>query len=371
MPSLLQKVFKQVPEAYLHDFEKHRQLLIRSRIYLLTWAAAAYFIELIVINFVAYRKGSTYDDGINGYLIYSQFLILLCIISAIYTLINWPKNGQLLSGKVLVGYYFNLVITCSYLFVRSLLVYQARQSVVFYIVSLITCQIIFFTDWKPRLVISLIGVTSMVLLVYSIPLDDSGEQIIRMFECAGMTVMLFIASSHFYNIEVQSFLHLHVINHQNSKLSTYTGLLEQEKEQREEELEQRSRELTSYTLQEVKSSRFLEEIRQIILQEGAGEVRKIPHLITNYLHGEAKWSYFKDVFENVHPDFFNRITVQFPTLNSNDIRLMALLKMNLSTKEIADILGISPQSANTARYRLRKRLNLKPEDELETLVRKL
>ncbi|PKK35838.1 hypothetical protein BWI96_15010 [Siphonobacter sp. SORGH_AS_0500] len=371
MPSLLKKIFKQVPKEYLNDFEKHRQYLIRNRIYLLTWAAAAYFIELIILNFLAYHNGSTYDDGIDGYLIYSQFLILLCIISAIYTLSNWPKDGQLLAGKTRYVYYFNLIITCSYLFIRSLLVYQARQSIVFYIVSLITCQVIFFTDWKPRLIISLIGVTSMVLMVHSIPLDNSGEQIIRMFECTGMTVMLFIASTHFYNIEVQSFLHLHVINQQNSKLSTYTKLLEKEKEQREEELEQRSRELTSYTLQEVKSSRFLEEIRQTILQEKAGDVRKIPQLITNHLHGEAKWSYFKDVFENVHPDFFNRITAQFPSLNPNDIRLMALLKMNLSTKEIADILGISPQSANTARYRLRKRLNLKPEDELETLIRNL
>ncbi len=371
MPPLVKKLFKQIPEVYFQEFQRHRLRLIRSRIHLLTWAASAYFLELIVINFLAYRKGSSYDDGLNGYLIYSQFLILLCIITSVYTLIHWPKNEEHLNRKARFAYYLNLLLTCSYLFIRSLMVYQARQSIVFYIVSLITCQIIFFTDWKPRLTISLVGVVSMVSIVYSIPLEDSREQMIRMFECGGMTVMLFIASTHFYNIEVESFLNLIVIHQQNTKLSTYTELLEEEKVQREGELEQRSRELTSYTLQEVKSSRFLEELRQITLKESVTEIRKIPNLISNYMHGEDKWSYFKDVFENVHPDFFERITEQFPALNQNDIRLMALLKMNLSTKEIADILGISPQSANTARYRLRKRLNLKPEEELETFIRNL
>ncbi|WP_420154089.1 helix-turn-helix transcriptional regulator, partial [Siphonobacter sp.] len=175
----------------------------------------------------------------------------------------------------------------------------------------------------------------------------------------------------FYNTEVQMFLNLNVIQRQNQQLSTYAQLLEKEKQQREEELEQRSRELTSYTLQEVKYSRFLEEIRQQIQQDSLPTIRRIPGQITTYLHGEDKWSYFKDVFENVHPQFFERITDEFPSLSSNDLRLMALLKMNLSTKEIADILGISPQSVNTARYRLRKRLNLKPEDDLESRIRNL
>jgi DNA-binding CsgD family transcriptional regulator len=40
------------------------------------------------------------------------------------------------------------------------------------------------------------------------------------------------------------------------------------------------------------------------------------------------------------------------------MRLIALLKMNLSSKEIADILGISADGIKKARYRLRKKMNL-------------
>ncbi|PQA60771.1 hypothetical protein C5O19_14495 [Siphonobacter curvatus] len=365
------RLFTRVPYEYIEAFSQHRIQLIRSRIYLLAWATVAYFLELIILDWVAYRRGQSFDDGIGGYLMYTQVLLGLCLLTAVYTLTLWPRGTLQLSPKARIAYYANITLTCLYLFIRSLLVYKARQSIVFYFVSLIAAQIIFLTDWRPRLTISLVGLLSMLLLIYITPVANTDEKTIRLFECTGVTVMLFIASTYFYNTEVQMFLNLNVIQQQNQQLGTYAQLLEQEKQQREEELEQRSRELTSYTLQEVKYSRFLEEIRQQIQQESLPDIRRIPAQITTYLHGEDKWSYFKDVFENVHPQFFERITGEFPSLSSNDLRLMALLKMNLSTKEIADILGISPQSVNTARYRLRKRLNLKPEDDLESRIRNL
>lgn len=365
------RLFTRVPHEYIEAFSQHRIQLIRSRIYLLAWATVAYFLELIILDWVAYRRGQSFDDGIGGYLMYTQVLLGLCLLTAVYTLTLWPRGTLQLSPKARIAYYANITLTCLYLFIRSLLVYKARQSIVFYFVSLIAAQIIFLTDWRPRLTISLVGLLSMLLLIYITPVANTDEKTIRLFECTGVTVMLFIASTYFYNTEVQMFLNLNVIQQQNQQLGTYAQLLEQEKQQREEELEQRSRELTSYTLQEVKYSRFLEEIRQQIQQESLPDIRRIPGQITTYLHGEDKWSYFKDVFENVHPQFFERITGEFPSLSSNDLRLMALLKMNLSTKEIADILGISPQSVNTARYRLRKRLNLKPEDDLESRIRNL
>lgn len=73
-------------------------------------------------------------------------------------------------------------------------------------------------------------------------------------------------------------------------------------------------------------------------------------------------------FEKIHPDFFKSLLSKFPALNPQDLRLLAYIKLNMSTKEIARILNISPSSANTARYRLRKKMNLAPEEDLNQII---
>ncbi len=70
----------------------------------------------------------------------------------------------------------------------------------------------------------------------------------------------------------------------------------------------------------------------------------------------------------MHPNFFKAVLAQFPTLGASDLRLLSLLKMNLESKEIADILGISAQSLNAARYRLRKNIGLTSEENLTEFV---
>jgi len=51
-------------------------------------------------------------------------------------------------------------------------------------------------------------------------------------------------------------------------------------------------------------------------------------------------------------------------LTPNELRLSALIKLNLTIKEIAAIMGISPDSIKTARYRLRKKLNMQTGENL-------
>ena len=58
----------------------------------------------------------------------------------------------------------------------------------------------------------------------------------------------------------------------------------------------------------------------------------------------------------------------YPEVSNNDLRLMSLLKMNLSSKEIANILNISVEGVKKVRYRLRKKLNLNTEESPQELV---
>jgi DNA-binding CsgD family transcriptional regulator len=62
------------------------------------------------------------------------------------------------------------------------------------------------------------------------------------------------------------------------------------------------------------------------------------------------------------------VKARFPDITANELRLLALLKMNLSSKEIANILNISQEGIKKARYRLRKKLNIATEDSLQDLV---
>ena len=63
-------------------------------------------------------------------------------------------------------------------------------------------------------------------------------------------------------------------------------------------------------------------------------------------------------FDLIHQSFFRNLKRDHPDLTSNDLRLCAYLRLNLSTKEIADITGITVKGAEGAKYRLRKKLGV-------------
>lgn len=70
------------------------------------------------------------------------------------------------------------------------------------------------------------------------------------------------------------------------------------------------------------------------------------------------WYRIKAHFEKIHPGFFDRLRKKYPQLTPNDHKLAALLRMNLSTKEISHILKITAPSTEISRIRLRKKLEL-------------
>lgn len=79
---------------------------------------------------------------------------------------------------------------------------------------------------------------------------------------------------------------------------------------------------------------------------------------------DADWSAFKIYFENAHPGFLQRLRTTYPALSDAEERLFLFIKMNLTTKEAATILGISADSVKKTRNRLRKRLSLEEEVDL-------
>ena len=83
---------------------------------------------------------------------------------------------------------------------------------------------------------------------------------------------------------------------------------------------------------------------------------------------EEDWTNFKRMFEKVHGDFFVRLKNKYPDLTLAEIRLIALTKLNLSINEIANMLGISPDSVRKTGSRMRKKLNLSSQADISEIA---
>ena len=83
---------------------------------------------------------------------------------------------------------------------------------------------------------------------------------------------------------------------------------------------------------------------------------------------DKDWEEFRNRFEKVHGGFLQRLRLKLPDLSPAEIRFMALAKLQLNNKEMGSILGISPDSIRTIRYRLRKKLQLEEEGSMEELI---
>lgn len=82
---------------------------------------------------------------------------------------------------------------------------------------------------------------------------------------------------------------------------------------------------------------------------------------------DEEWKNFKIMFEKVHGGYLNRLIEKFPDLSPADIRYMTLTRLNLSTKEIAGVLGITTNAVRMHRSRLQKKLGLE-DTSIEDLV---
>lgn len=83
---------------------------------------------------------------------------------------------------------------------------------------------------------------------------------------------------------------------------------------------------------------------------------------------DEDWENFKILFDTVHKGFLTRLEQKFADLNPSDTRFIALSKLNLSAKEMAGVLGVGTGAIRQYRWRLRNRLSLSANDDLEELI---
>ena len=139
----------------------------------------------------------------------------------------------------------------------------------------------------------------------------------------------------------------------------------------EKELEFRNKELTSYTLNFTQKNELfgellekIELLKTVTPSNQSKILLELKKKVKSHTNLDRDWEDFKRYFEEVHKGFYATLKEKHPDISANDLKICSLARLNLSIKETASVMGISPESAKTARYRLRKKLNLPPETEL-------
>jgi len=143
-------------------------------------------------------------------------------------------------------------------------------------------------------------------------------------------------------------------------------LFEVEKQRAEEKLKNSGRMLHSYLSNLKEKNKLIEQFGQELDLLKSGTTIEIANdrneaietLKSSSILTEEDWIKFRRLFDDVHVGFFQRLHDKFPDLTLAETRLLALTKLDLSSKEIASITGISPESVRRTSQRLRKKLSI-------------
>ena len=102
--------------------------------------------------------------------------------------------------------------------------------------------------------------------------------------------------------------------------------------------------------------------------EAQGKLRILVRHIDKDLASGEEWAQFETNFDQVHGNFITRLKEAFPKLTPQEIKFSAYIRMNLNTKEIANLLNISVRGVEIGRYRVRKKLELERKDNLSDFL---
>jgi len=136
-------------------------------------------------------------------------------------------------------------------------------------------------------------------------------------------------------------------------------------EQLNDAIENKNRELTISKMSIIKKNELLNGIKkELKTHDHPKNLRVVNKLIDDNLNNTKDWEFFVKAFNNTDKGFLEKVKKMHPSLTPNDIRFCVYLRLNLTSKEIADLLNITVKSVETRRYRLRKRMGLPHEENL-------
>ena len=151
-----------------------------------------------------------------------------------------------------------------------------------------------------------------------------------------------------------------------------TDIITLQNEKLEVEIEFKNSELASSAMHIVKKGELLTKIKselggiikKIDNEYTITELKKMVKALNEDENLDQEWEYFTKHFDKVHSGFIVKLKEKHAKISNNELKLCAYLRMNLSTKEIAQLMNISVRGVEISRYRLRKKLNLATDTNL-------
>lgn len=142
-----------------------------------------------------------------------------------------------------------------------------------------------------------------------------------------------------------------------------------EKVSTEKQIQSKKQQLLQFTEVIRHKNAFLVDVRDALLQMKNSAASRWVNKIDQEINKEKKEFLFHKLFSEDHQDFIQQISSEYEKLTPHDIRLISFIRINANTNEIAQFLNISTGSVDTARYRLRKKLNLEHSQDLNKFIR--
>ncbi len=160
--------------------------------------------------------------------------------------------------------------------------------------------------------------------------------------------------------------------HQLEIEKTEKEIVKLKNEKLEAEIQHKNTELASVAMHLVQKGELLGKIKDQVVrlkknsdpEKDTDDLKKIIKVLGEEDKIDKQWEQFTSHFDNVHSDFLSALKSRFPKLSANELKLSAYLRMNLSTKEMAQLMNISVRGVEISRYRLRKKLEIPTEVSL-------
>ncbi len=159
----------------------------------------------------------------------------------------------------------------------------------------------------------------------------------------------------------------------NASLLNEKLVKEREAQKLREQLHRKKRDLTTKAFAISQKETLIKNVSSQLnrqIQNNTVKIKDIKDVISD-LNSKVQpnyWQEFETYFTEVHPDFYKHLNEKYPGLTTNERRLCAFLKLNLTTKEIAAITKRNPESIHMTRSRLRKKMGLNKNDNLENVI---
>ncbi len=165
--------------------------------------------------------------------------------------------------------------------------------------------------------------------------------------------------------------------HQKQLMQAEQEILRLKNEKLGREIKEKNAQLAAALLQTAHKNNSLSDLKRELAElsqhqnGGTERKRELRHLIRKIdteIDSEDYWEQFQLNFDQVHQQFSARLHEQHPQLSLNDIRLCCLIKINMTNREIASIQNISVGAVEKSKYRLKKKLALDKEEDLNTYI---